>query len=38
MEEKEEHNKVVEEVVKRVVENNLYIKLENINRRQYLTG
>ena len=38
MEEKEEHNKVVEEVVKRVVENNFYIKLENINGRQYLTG
>ena len=33
MEEKEEHNKVVEEVVKRVVENNFYIKLENINGR-----
>jgi len=28
IEEEEEHNEVVEEVVKRLVENNLYIKLE----------
>jgi len=26
MEEKEEHNKVIEEVIKRLVENDLYIK------------
>ena len=38
MEEEEEHDKVVEEVVKRVVENNFDIKLENINGRQYLTS
>ena len=38
MEEEEGHDKVVEEVVKRVVENNFDIKLENINGRQYLTS
>jgi len=27
-EEKEEHNEVIEEVVRRLVENNLYVKLE----------
>ena len=28
--EKKEHNEVIEEVVRRLVENNLYIKLENV--------
>jgi len=28
IEKEEEHNKIVEEVVKRLVENNLYMKLE----------
>jgi len=32
-EKEEEHDKVVEEVVRRLVENNLYIKLENTSRR-----
>jgi len=38
MKEEEGHDEVVEEVVKRVVENNFYIKLENISGKQYLTG
>jgi len=29
MDEEEEHDEVVEEVVKRLVENDLYVKLEN---------
>ena len=33
IEKEEEHDKVVEEVVRRLVENNLYIKLENTSRR-----
>ena len=30
---KEGHNKVVEGVIRRLAENNLYVKLENISRR-----
>ena len=29
----EEHNRIVEEVVKRLAENDLYMKLENASRR-----
>ena len=38
MEEEEGHDEVVEEVVKILVENDFYIKIENTSGRQYLTG
>jgi len=38
MEEEEGYDEVVKEVVKRLVENDFYIKIENTSGRQYLTG
>jgi len=35
-EEKEEHSKVVEKVVKRLVENDLYVKLEKVKMKEVL--